>query len=79
MGGSSRGLPVSVPSPCVSLCRINQANGLCEGCLRTLDEIAVWSRATDDEKILILRRLRQRRTGQAPRLPMEPGADRVGE
>ena len=32
-----------VPSPCISVCRMNPASGLCEGCLRTLDEIAAWS------------------------------------
>jgi predicted Fe-S protein YdhL (DUF1289 family) len=37
-----------VPSPCVSICRMNDATGLCEGCLRTLDEIAAWS-VLDDE------------------------------
>ena len=31
------------PSPCVSVCRMDAASGLCEGCLRTLDEIASWS------------------------------------
>ena len=33
-----------VPSPCISVCRMDAASGLCEGCLRTLDEIAAWSR-----------------------------------
>ena len=32
-----------VPSPCVSVCRMDAASGLCQGCLRTLDEIAGWS------------------------------------
>ena len=30
------------PSPCLSVCRMDAASGLCEGCLRTLDEIAAW-------------------------------------
>lgn len=33
-----------VASPCSSVCRMNAASGLCEGCFRTLDEIAAWSR-----------------------------------
>jgi len=33
-----------VPSPCLSICRMEAATGWCEGCLRTLDEIAAWSR-----------------------------------
>ena len=36
-----------VPSPCVSVCRMDAATGWCEGCFRTLDEIAEWS-ALDD-------------------------------
>ena len=30
-----------VLSPCVGICTIN-AQGLCEGCLRTRDEIGSW-------------------------------------
>jgi len=36
-------------------------SGLCEGCLRTLDEIAGWATATDDAKHLILAAIAQRR------------------
>ena len=32
-----------VPSPCISVCRINADSGLCEGCFRTLGEISAWS------------------------------------
>ncbi len=39
-----------VPSPCVSLCKMNRDSGLCEGCMRTLDEIIAWSKADDDFK-----------------------------
>ena len=39
-----------VPSPCISICRMNDATGLCEGCLRTLDEIAAWSVLDDDAR-----------------------------
>ncbi len=31
-----------LPSPCISVCRMDAASGLCEGCMRTLDEIAAW-------------------------------------
>ena len=33
-----------VPSPCVSVCRMDSATELCVGCFRTLDEIAAWGR-----------------------------------
>ena len=31
------------PSPCISVCRMDESSGLCSGCLRSLDEIASWS------------------------------------
>ncbi|MFN3611242.1 DUF1289 domain-containing protein [Tepidimonas sp.] len=36
-----------VPSPCVGVCRIDDATGLCAGCWRTLDEIAAWGGSDD--------------------------------
>ncbi|MBK9439969.1 MAG: DUF1289 domain-containing protein [Comamonadaceae bacterium] len=35
----------SVASPCMSVCQMDEATGLCVGCLRTLDEIAQWGNA----------------------------------
>ena len=29
-------------SPCMSICTMNDSTGECLGCLRTLDEIAMW-------------------------------------
>lgn len=39
-----------VRSPCIGVCAMDAATGLCEGCLRTIDEIAGWSRFDNDEK-----------------------------
>jgi predicted Fe-S protein YdhL (DUF1289 family) len=39
-----------VPSPCISVCRMDPASELCEGCFRTLDEIAAWGRMEDQRK-----------------------------
>jgi len=33
-----------VPSPCQSVCIMHPGTGWCEGCLRSLAEIADWSR-----------------------------------
>jgi len=49
-----------VPSPCVSICRMDPASGLCVGCLRTLDEIAQWSQMKDDDKRAVLEQLEAR-------------------
>ena len=39
-----------VPSPCISVCRMDASTGWCEGCLRTIDEIAGWSTFDDNAK-----------------------------
>ena len=39
-----------VPSPCISICRMDAVTGLCEGCFRTLDEIAAWGGMPDARK-----------------------------
>ncbi len=51
----------AVTSPCISVCRMNEASGWCEGCLRTIDEIAVWSLLDDAEKRGVWVELRARR------------------
>ena len=53
--------PDEVPSPCTNVCRMNPATGLCDGCLRTLDEIAAWSAMANVEKRAVLAKLSQRR------------------
>lgn len=39
-----------VPSPCTKVCSLDPASGACQGCGRTLDEIAGWMRFSPDEK-----------------------------
>jgi predicted Fe-S protein YdhL (DUF1289 family) len=43
-----------ISSPCIKLCVIDHATGLCAGCRRTLDEIAQWSRLSEDERRAII-------------------------
>jgi len=58
---SSAGLPPGpVPSPCVSLCKMNRDTGYCEGCLRTIEEIVQWSQASDDDKRAVWQAIRRR-------------------
>jgi predicted Fe-S protein YdhL (DUF1289 family) len=52
---------LDIPSPCVGVCRLDPATGLCAGCMRTLDEIAAWPGASGAERLLIVQRLRARR------------------
>ncbi len=51
----------AVASPCVAVCKMNPANDFCDGCLRTIDEIAAWSRLGNDGKRLIWQRIEQRK------------------
>jgi predicted Fe-S protein YdhL (DUF1289 family) len=50
-----------VPSPCINVCRMDAVSGWCEGCLRTLDEIAAWAVLPDDVKREVWAELEQRR------------------
>ena len=50
-----------IPSPCINICQVDIERGWCTGCLRTLEEIALWSQSSDDEKRAVLDRLASRR------------------
>ena len=39
-----------VPSPCVSVCKMNADRSLCLGCYRSIDEIRAWSKAESAER-----------------------------
>ena len=54
-----------VPSPCINVCRMVPETGLCEGCLRTIDEIVAWGSAGDDYKRAVWADIR-RREAQIP-------------
>ncbi|MBL8459982.1 MAG: DUF1289 domain-containing protein [Zoogloea sp.] len=52
---------MSIPSPCINVCHMNQASGYCEGCYRSIPEITEWSRASDARKQAILGEVAARR------------------
>ena len=49
-----------IVSPCISICRMSDSSGLCEGCFRTRDEIASWGNAGDAAKLSIWNLIEQR-------------------
>ena len=49
-----------IPSPCNSVCRMDPVTGWCEGCLRTLDEIAAWSQLPGAARRVVWQDLRRR-------------------
>lgn len=50
-----------VPSPCTGVCRIDSTTAWCQGCKRTLEEIADWPMLPPAEKRAVLKALEQRR------------------
>lgn len=64
-----------IDSPCVKICVMHRREGLCTGCLRTLDEIQDWSRYSPEQRRTITQdlpsraaQMKQRRGGRAARL-----------
>jgi predicted Fe-S protein YdhL (DUF1289 family) len=55
---AERARPVS--SPCISVCKMDEAHGLCIGCMRTLDEIAAWSTMNDTARLAVWKTLPER-------------------
>jgi predicted Fe-S protein YdhL (DUF1289 family) len=56
---------MSVPSPCINICRMHGPRGglddWCEGCARTIEEIAAWGRMDDAAKRSVWAQLPARR------------------
>ncbi|MGR3540955.1 MAG: DUF1289 domain-containing protein [Hasllibacter sp.] len=64
-----------IESPCVKICLIHPAEGICTGCYRTPAEIAGWLRMTPEDRRALMDalpdrapRLRRRRGGRAGRV-----------
>ena len=49
-----------VPSPCQSVCIMHPETGWCEGCLRTLDEIAAWGHMDRPARLSVWAQLPER-------------------
>jgi predicted Fe-S protein YdhL (DUF1289 family) len=56
---------VRVESPCIGVCAIDEANGFCQGCYRTIDEIKTWFEMSQVEKRNLLEALEERQLQQA--------------
>ncbi len=42
--------PLAAVSPCVGICRVDEASGYCLGCARTMDEIMTWRQAGEHQR-----------------------------
>jgi len=56
----ARATAQNVPSPCMSVCKMDEQRVLCIGCLRTLQEIRDWSTMRDADKRDVWSRIEQR-------------------
>jgi len=61
------------PSPCTSVCRMDRLSGFCEGCLRTIPEIAGWSKMEDEARRGVWRAIELRARAGIWRIPEESG------
>jgi uncharacterized protein len=52
----------TLPSPCTSLCQMDEATGLCKGCWRTIEEIIAWGSQSDAGKQQVWQQIEQRKT-----------------
>ena len=60
LGELAKSAGQAVPSPCISVCRIDDGSGLCLGCFRTLDEIVLWGGLGEHDKRAVWRLVLQR-------------------
>jgi uncharacterized protein len=57
---------MDIPSPCISICAVDETSGYCKGCYRTVDEVASWLYYNNAQKSDVLDKLRQRREACPP-------------
>ncbi|MGN6376860.1 MAG: DUF1289 domain-containing protein [Sphingomonas sp.] len=51
----------TIVSPCVNICRIDQATQRCRGCARTTEEIARWTAMSAGERDRVMAALPSRK------------------
>ncbi len=51
----------AVPSPCISLCRLDEEK-VCLGCFRHVEDIREWRSADDQRRRVIVAQAEQRKT-----------------
>ena len=51
---------IRIKSPCIGVCEIDTIKNLCIGCLRSIDEIAMWSQMDDKRALEIIEEIKGR-------------------
>ena len=49
---------LNLESPCINNCKLNETTNICEGCGRTIKEIMNWKIMTNEERKVIIKRVR---------------------
>ena len=57
----ARTFDTTIPSPCISVCQVDNATGCCIGCHRSIDEIREWPIMTAEQKTAALARIAGRK------------------
>ncbi len=66
---------VVVPSPCVGVCSLDAGTGWCDGCFRTIDEIAAWGALDNRARREVWKRLPARRASPRAQASSAPAGD----
>ncbi|KQP30533.1 Fe-S oxidoreductase [Methylobacterium sp. Leaf104] len=61
-------------SPCTKLCILDGSTGLCEGCGRTRDEIALWGSMSEPQRRAVMATLETRLRRAFPARAASPAA-----
>lgn len=48
-------------SPCIGVCEMDPNTGMCEGCLRTMEEISGWSQFSSEKKAQVWQNINRRK------------------
>lgn len=51
----------TLESPCIKICEMDKQTQLCKGCLRTINEIAVWGMIDACQKEMIFKEIEKRK------------------
>jgi predicted Fe-S protein YdhL (DUF1289 family) len=58
----ARAFDTTIPSPCISVCQLDDATGHCLGCFRDVDEIRDWPILGAEEKKAVLAKIAARKS-----------------
>ena len=61
MGKPGAARRVSIETPCIRICTLDDTGQWCLGCYRTLDEIAMWASLSPPQRAAVLEELPARR------------------